>query len=96
MNTNSGIIFLIGGLVMMRWVLCGLFIVLLSGCASRWEHATKRTSEFYDDDRDCQAQTGGATKGIDPGQERVSYESCMWQKGWHKKQSIWFFDPSGK
>ena len=79
---------------MMRWLLLGLFVLLLSGCASSWEHATKRPSEFYADDRDCQAQTGGPSAGIDPSQERVSFESCMWQKGWRKKQSIWFFDSS--
>ena len=79
---------------MMRWFLICSLLLLLVGCASRWEHATKRTSEFYADDRDCQSDTGGATKAIDPGGERVSYESCMWQKGWHKKQSIWFFDPA--
>ena len=79
---------------MMRWVLFGLFVVLLSGCASRWEHATKRTSEFYADDMNCQAATGGASKGLEPLQERVSYENCMWQKGWRKKKSNWFFDPA--
>ncbi len=85
-----------GGEVMMRWVLIGLFVFFLNGCASRWEHSTKRTSEFYVDDRHCQAETGGASKSIEPGQERVSYESCMWDLGWHKKQTIWFFDPVSK
>jgi len=80
--------------MMMRWLLVGLFVLFLSGCASRWEHSTKRTSEFYADDRSCQAETGGASKALEPGSERLSYESCMWQKGWHKKQSIWFFDPA--
>ena len=84
---------LVGGRAMIRWVLVGLFILFLSGCASRWEHSTKRTSEFYADDRDCQAETGSASKAIDPRGERMSFESCMWQKGWRKKQSIWFFDP---
>ncbi len=79
---------------MMRLVLVCSFLFLLVGCASRWEHATKRTSEFFTDDRNCQSETGSASRAIDPGGERVSYESCMWQKGWHKKQSIWFFDPS--
>lgn len=79
---------------MMRWVLVGLFVIFLCGCASRWEHSTKRTSEFYADDRSCQAETGGASKTIEPGSERVSYESCMWQRGWRKKQSVWFFDPA--
>ncbi len=79
---------------MMRWVLIGFFALFLSGCASRWEHSTKRTSEFYADDRSCQAETGGASKVIESGGERMSYESCMWQEGWRKKQSIWFFDPA--
>jgi hypothetical protein len=79
--------------VMMRWIWIGCIVFLLGGCASRWEHSTKRPSEFYADDRACQAETGGASKGIEPGQERMSYESCMWQRGWHKKQRIWFFDP---
>lgn len=78
---------------MIRWVLLGVCVIFLTGCASRWEHSTKRTSEFYADDQSCQAETGGASKGLEPGLERTSYESCMWQKGWRKKQSIWFFDP---
>lgn len=81
---------------MLRCVVIGFLMFLMCGCASRWEHATKLPSEFYADDRSCQAATGGATKAIDPGEERLSYESCMWQKGWHKKQSIWFFDPGPK
>ena len=81
---------------MVRLLWFGLFVFLLSGCASRWEHSTKGPSEFYADDRDCQAQTGGPTKGIEPRQERVSFESCMWQKGWRNKQSIWFFNPTDK
>ncbi len=79
---------------MMRWVLVGVLAFLLSGCASRWEHATKRSSEFYAADRDCQVSTGGASQAINPRQERVTYEGCMWEKGWHKKRTIWFFDPS--
>ena len=79
--------------MMLRWVVCIFCLLIVSGCASRWEHATKRPGEFYDDDRDCQIETGGASQGLEPGRERLSYESCMWQKGWHKKKSIWFFDP---
>jgi hypothetical protein len=78
---------------MMRLALVGLLVLLLSGCASRWEHTDKRPAEFYVDDRDCQTEAGSVSRGIDPGHERVSYESCMWQRGWRKKQSIWFFDP---
>ncbi len=81
---------------MARWVLACLVVFFVCGCASRWEHSTKRTSEFYGDDRSCQAETGGASQGIDPDRERLSYESCMWQKGWRKKQSIWFFDPASQ
>ena len=81
---------------MMRWIMIGLMVLFVMGCASRWEHSTKRQAEFYTDDRDCQAETGGASQGIEKNHERVSYESCMWQKGWRKKQKIWFFDPSGK
>lgn len=77
----------------MRWVFLVLAATFLVGCASRWEHDSKRTSEFYADDRSCQSEAGGASRALEPGQDRVSYESCMWQKGWHKKQSIWFFDP---
>lgn len=78
---------------MLRWVLVGLLVFVVCGCASRWEHSTKRSSEFYADDRACQVEAGGAEHGLNPGSERTSYESCMWQKGWHKKQSVWFFDP---
>lgn len=78
----------------MRWLLIGVAVVFLFGCAARWEHSSKRQAEFYPDDRDCQASTGSASSVIEPGQERISYESCMWEKGWRKKQSIWFFDPA--
>ena len=81
---------------MTRWFLLGLLSLLLVACASRWEHDSKLPSEFYADDRACQAQTGGVSAGIEPGTERVSYESCMWEKGWRKKKSIWFFDPATK
>lgn len=79
--------------MMLRSVVIGFCLLLVSGCASRWEHASKRPGEFYADDRDCQAETGAVSRGLEPGSERMSYESCMWQKGWHKKKSIWFFDP---
>jgi hypothetical protein len=79
---------------MSRWFLIGCLSLALAGCASRWEHSTKLPSEFYADDRACQAETGGVSAGIEPGTERVSYESCMWEKGWHKKKTIWFFDPA--
>ena len=81
---------------MMRWLVIGLMVLFAMGCVSRWEHSTKRQAEFYTDDRDCQAETGGPSQGIEKNQVRVSYESCMWQKGWRKKQKIWFFDPSGE
>ena len=71
-----------------------LALVMLSGCAARWEHATKRRSDFYSDDHECQVLAGGAAQGLDTGRERVSYESCMWERGWHKKRTIWFFDPT--
>lgn len=77
---------------MMRWILMGLFLFFLTGCASSWEHSTKRPGELSADDSSCQAATGDVSRGIDPGQERMSYESCMWEKGWRKKQKIWFFD----
>ena len=82
--------------LMMRWFVIGLMMLFVAGCASRWEHSTKRQAEFYADDRVCQGETGGPSQGIEKNQERVSYESCMWQKGWRKKQKIWFFDPSGQ
>jgi len=71
-------------------------VLMLAGCASRWEHDTKRRAQFYADDRDCQQTTGGASQMVEPGRERLSYESCMWEKGWRKKRTIWFFDPVGK
>ena len=78
---------------MSRWFWLGLVSLLLVGCASRWQNESKLPSEFYADDRACQAETGGVVAGLEPGSERVSYESCMWEKGWHKKTTIWFFDP---
>jgi hypothetical protein len=71
-----------------------LALLLLAGCAARWEHDTKRRADFYADDQECQVVTGGASQAVDMSRERVSYESCMWGRGWHKKQSIWFFDPT--
>ena len=78
----------------MRSLVLILALLFLAGCAARWEHATKRRSEFFVDDRECQVISGGASQMVEPGTERVSYESCMWDRGWHKKKSIWFFDPS--
>jgi hypothetical protein len=78
---------------MLRWFLVVLCALVVTGCASKWEHSSKASSEFYSDDRECQVAAGGADRGLTPGSERTSYESCMWQKGWRKKQSIWFFDP---
>ena len=70
-------------------------LLLLTGCAGRWEHPTKRRSEFRADDRECQTLTGGGAHIQDPGgRERVTYESCMWERGWVKKSSFWFFDPA--
>ena len=80
----------------MRKLAMSLALLLLTGCAARWEHDTKRRSDFYADDRDCQVASGGASQGVETGRERVSYESCMWERGWRKKQTIWFFDPSGQ
>ncbi len=79
---------------MVRWIVIGACVIMVSGCAYRWEHSTKRPGEFGADDRACQVLAGGASQGLDPGGDRVSYESCMWERGWRKKQSIWFFDPS--
>ena len=73
-----------------------LILLLLAGCASRWEHATKRRGDFYADDRECQVVVGSASQAVETGRERVSYEGCMWDRGWHKKQTIWFFDPTGE
>lgn len=81
---------------MLRWVALILGLLIFSGCAARWEHASKRPGEFYIDDQDCQVETGGASQGLEPGRERLSYETCMWQKGWHKKKGLWFFDPASQ
>jgi hypothetical protein len=77
-----------------RYLLLAGLLLLLSACASRWEHSTKRTSEFYADDQACQVASGGASRALEPGLERTSYESCMWDKGWRKKKGVWFFDPT--
>lgn len=71
-----------------------IVVLLLTGCAARWEHDSKRRSEFFADDRECQTISGGASKAVEAGRERKSYESCMWERGWHKKSMFWFFDPS--
>ena len=77
----------------MKFLIVGFVTLLMAGCAARWEHAEKRQSEFYVDDRECQVVAGGASQGVEPGTERTSYESCMWERGWRKKHTIWFFDP---
>ena len=71
-----------------------LGLVLLAGCAASWEHDTKRRSEFYADDHECQLLSGGAAQPVETGGERGSYESCMWERGWRKKSTFWFFDPT--
>ncbi len=78
---------------MYRLLLAALLLAFLCGCASRWEHTSKRRSDFYADDRECQVLSGGAAQGVEPGRERFSYEDCMWERGWTKKRTIWFFDP---
>lgn len=80
---------------MMRWFAVAVGLLLLAGCASRWEHATKRPSEFYADDRECQVEAGGAMQSLEQGRDsvRTSYEGCMWERGWRQKKSVWFFDP---
>ncbi|MDT8441797.1 MAG: hypothetical protein RQ723_09065 [Desulfuromonadales bacterium] len=66
-------------------ILLLLLLPLGAGCASRWEHEIKGRAGFYQDDLACQSIAGSATVAIEPGRERVSYESCMWDKGWRKK-----------
>ncbi|TLM68114.1 MAG: hypothetical protein FDZ69_02765 [Deltaproteobacteria bacterium] len=61
-----------------------MVFLLLAGCSVRWEHPTKGRSAFFADDRECQVISGGASQVVEPGKERVSYESCMWERGWHK------------
>jgi hypothetical protein len=78
---------------LMKYLAIGLTILLLAGCYPRWEHADKRRADFYADDRECQVISGGASQPVEPGRERTSYESCMWERGWHKQRTIWFFDP---
>jgi hypothetical protein len=78
----------------MKLLAIGLTLLLLAGCANRWEHSTKRRSDFYVDDQECQVLSGGASQAVEPGRERISYESCMWERGWHKKHTVWFFDPA--
>ena len=77
----------------MKYLAIGVMVLLLIGCYARWEHADKRRVDFEADDRECQILAGGASQGVEPGRERMSYESCMWERGWHKKRTIWFFDP---
>ena len=79
---------------MTRLLLLCILSLFLVACASRWQHESKLPSEFYADDRECQAMTGEVSAGIEPGTERLSYESCMWDKGWRQKKTIWFFDPA--
>ena len=79
---------------MLRCYVFFALILFLTGCSSHWEHTTKRPSEFRADDQECQLLTGGAFQSVEPGRgERLSYESCMWERGWRKTNTIWFFDP---
>lgn len=58
-------------------------VLLLTGCASCWEHDTKTTGLFYPDDRECQVLSAGPGTW---GQWGVtSYEDCMWERGWRRK-----------
>ncbi len=82
---------------MRRCLTVGVLLLLLSGCSTSWEHTSKRPSEFRLDDQECQLLTGGAYRSAEPGREqRLSYEDCMWQKGWRKTNVIWFFNPTPK
>jgi hypothetical protein len=81
-------------MIMKKLSVCIILSSLLTGCLGQWEHPTKRRSEFHADDRECQVLAGGVTQVQDPGgRERVSYEGCMWERGWVKKSDFWFFDP---
>lgn len=77
----------------MNKLLILLALLMLAGCAARWEHASKRRAELAADDRACQVISGGAAQIVEPGRERQSYESCMWERGWRKQNRFWFFDP---
>ena len=79
---------------MLRILGITVLVVTLTGCMQKWEHTSKRLSEFYADDRECQLIVGGAYQSVEPGRgESQSYEHCMWERGWRKKNTIWFFDP---
>ncbi len=79
---------------MLRMLAVSVLVVCIAGCMPQWEHTSKRPSEFYPDDRECQMITGGAYQTTEPGRgEFQSYEDCMWERGWRKKNTIWFFDP---
>ena len=81
------------------WRYLGFFLILglFAGCSSRWEHMSKRSSEFPADDRECQLVAGSPSQTMEPGGgERQSYEHCMWERGWRKTNTIWFFDPRPK
>ena len=82
---------------MLRWAVSICLLLLVTGCSSHWEHATKRPSEFRADDHECQLLTGGVNQPAEPGRgERLSYESCMWERGWRKTNVMWFFNPTPK
>jgi len=79
---------------MVRYIILLFGLSLLSACASHWEHPTKLPSEFRADDQACQLISGGASRSLEPGRgDRQGYENCMWDKGWRKTNTIWFFDP---
>ncbi len=82
---------------MWRYLAFLFLIAVLAGCSSHWEHMSKRPSEFAADDRECQLLSGSPALTQEPGRGQwQSYENCMWERGWRKTNTIWFFDPGPK
>ncbi len=80
-----------------RWLVFMGLVLFVSGCSTHWEHDSKRRAEFRTDDRECQMLTGTAYQSAEPGRGMsLSYEDCMWAKGWRKANMFWFFDPGPK
>lgn len=58
-----------------------LLVLMLAGCATQWNHATKTEQEMHEDAFRCERS---AATQINPGERSQMFERCMYAQGWRK------------
>lgn len=58
-----------------------LLILVLAGCATHWQHATKNEQEMHEDAFRCEQV---AATQINPGERSQMFDRCMYAHGWRK------------